>query len=249
MKKPVTRTPLPNHNLAVPFTEHVAEFRRRLIYILVAVVVGSCISYYFIDYILEFLLKPIATQQLYYSSPLGAVNFTFEICIIVGIIFSSPVWLYQVWSFMQPTVPNEWQRRFWWWMGVSTLLAVIGAAYGYFVSLPATLSISQYFQTEHLAPLLSANEYLSFVSRYILAFAVFFQIPLLVFFASLMGILDGKKLIKHQRHSFVACCVVGAVFTPTPDMINQLLLAGPLFILFELSVVGVLINEKKLKLK
>jgi sec-independent protein translocase protein TatC len=230
-----------------PFIEHIAEFRLRLIYIVIAITIGSIFSYIYRDYILSFLLKPLESKQLYYTSPLGALSFTFEICLVSGIILASPFWLYHFWMFLRPAIPDNWQQKFWLWIAISTTLALLGVLYGYFVSLPAALSISEYFQSTHLTPLLSATEYLSFVTKYILAFALFFQIPLIIFFASLMGVITSKKLIQHQRHAFIASCILGAVFTPTPDAINQLILALPLFTLYELSMLAVILSDAKHK--
>ena len=194
--------------------------------------------------ILAFLLWPLGQQRLYYGTPLGAMSFTFEICFLSGVVLASPVWLYHLWRFLSPAIPHQWQRRFWVWILASSLLVFLGAGYAYAVSLPATLLVSKYFQSENLTPLLSASEYLTFVTRYIMAFALFFQLPLFVVFASLTGIVTTKDLIGYQRQNLVASCVVGAVLTPTPDFINQLALAVPLFLLYEISLLGVVLSER-----
>lgn len=234
----------PATDTARPFLDHVGEIRHRVLYSVVAVAVTATLSYLYRDHILEFLLRPLDQQQLYYGTPLGAMSFTFELSLVVGIILAAPIWLYHLWSFLRPAVPHQWQTKFWLWVTASSLLALLGAAYGYGISLPATLSVSQYFQNESLTPLLSASEYLTFVTRYILAFALFFQLPLFVIFASLAGLVSTKNLIGYQRQSLVASCVVGAVLTPTPDFINQLMLAVPLFLLYEASLVCVVLKER-----
>lgn len=239
-----TTPDLPKH-----FTSHIAELQKRLIIAVISMVAGGVVSYTYRDQILGFLLKPLATQQLYYASPLGAMSFTFEICLIAGMLLSSPIWLYQLWSFFKPVIPHTWQEKFTLWVAISTALAFIGAGYGYFISLPAALAVSKYFQSQQLIPLLSAPEYLSFVSKYIFAFALFFQLPLIIFFTAIAGFVNSTTLIQHQRHSFLASVVVGAVFTPTPDFINQLALALPLFVLYELSLLAVILSERALKKK
>ena len=201
---------LPKH-----FSVHIAELQRRLIITVISMVAGGIISYTYREQILSFLLKPLATQQLYYASPLGAMSFTFEICLIAGMLLSSPVWLYQLWSFFKPVIPQAWQEKFVLWVSISTALAFIGAGYGYFISLPAALAVSHYFQSQQLLPLLSAPEYLSFVSKYIFAFALFFQLPLIIFFTAIAGFVNSQSLIIHQKHSFLACAVVGAILTLT----------------------------------
>lgn len=235
---------LPRLEIPRPFLEHVGELRQRLIYSLSTVAITASLSYFFRNQLIAFLLAPLGHQQLYYDSPLGAMSFTFEICMLVGLFGASPVWLYHLWNFLKPAVPHQWHQRFWIWITISSLLALLGAIYGYAVSLPATLLVSKYFQTDNLTPLLAASEYLSFVTKYILAFALFFQIPIIVFFISLAGFVTPATLISHQRHTFLASCVIGAVFTPTPDFINQLAMAVPLFVLYEISLVAILIQER-----
>lgn len=239
-KNPKRVTP----DLPKNFMTHVAELQQRLIIVVVSMVCGAVMSYVYRENILFFLLKPLSNQQLYYATPLGAMSFTFEISLIVGILFSSPIWLYQLWSFFKPVIPLIWQQKFSIWVFVSTLLAFLGASYGYFVSLPAALAVSQFFQTQQLLPLLSAPEYLSFITRYIFAFALFFQMPIIIFFTAVAGFVNSKNLIAHQKHALLACTIVAAVFTPTPDFINQLALAIPLFILYELSLVAVIFFPK-----
>ena len=236
--------PQPAHDSARPFIEHVGEIRQRLLYSVATIGLTAGLSYFYRQQILAFLLRPLDQQRLYYGTPLGAMSFTFEICFLSGVMLASPVWLYHLWRFLNPAIPAKWQARLWVWVLASFLLALLGAGYAYTVSLPATLLVSKYFQSENLTPLLSASEYLTFVTRYILAFALFFQLPLFVIFASLAGLVTVKNLIGHQRHSLVASCVVGAVLTPTPDFINQLALAIPLFLLYEISLLGVVLSER-----
>lgn len=234
----------PTTDTAYPFLDHVGEVRRRVLYSVAAIGIAATLSYHFRDPILAFLLRPLGQQQLYYATPLGAMSFTFELCLLVGIMLASPIWLYHLWRFLRPAVTEQWQTNFRLWVTTSSLLAVLGAAYGYGISLPATLSVSRYFQSESLTPLLSASEYLTFVTRYILAFALFFQLPLFVIFASLAGLVTTRNLVGYQRQSLVASCVVGAVLTPTPDFINQLMLALPLFLLYEVSVVCMVVKAR-----
>ncbi|MCC6458004.1 MAG: twin-arginine translocase subunit TatC [Caldilineaceae bacterium] len=229
---------------AKPFVEHIDEIRRRLLYIVAAIGLTTGFSYFHRNQLIAFLLWPIGKEKLYYGTPVGAMSFTFEICFLSGVMLASPVSLYHLWRFLEPAVPGKFQPQLSIWILASTLLALLGAAYGYAVSLPATLLVSEYFQNENLTPLLSASEYLTFVTRYILAFSLFFQLPLLILFTSLTGIVTRKDLIGYQRHSLVASCVVGAVLTPTPDLINQLLLAIPLFLLYEISLLGVVLSER-----
>lgn len=244
MTQPKSNPPKAAIDTTRPFLEHVGEIRQRVLWSVITVAITATASYLYREQILSFLLRPLGQQQLYYGTPLGAMSFTFEISFLVGVLVASPVWLYHLWSFLRPAVPSKWQTKFWVWVTASTLLALLGAAYGYGISLPATLSVSEYFQSDNLTPLLSASEYLTFVTRYILAFALFFQLPLFVMFASLAGLVTTQKLVGFQRQSFVASCVAGAVLTPTPDFINQLALAVPLFLLYEVSLVCVVVSER-----
>src|SRR4051794_35297152 len=110
---------LPKLEISRPFLEHVGELRQRLIYSLVTIAITATLSYFFRNQLISFLLVPLGHQQLYYATPLGAMSFTFEICMLVGIILASPVWLYQLWNFLKPAIPQPWHKRFWIWIAIS----------------------------------------------------------------------------------------------------------------------------------
>lgn len=233
-----------NPDKPILFHEHIAEFRRNLIIGTISILFASICSYFFHKELIKFFLKPLGDQHLYYDTPLGGMSFTFEMSLMTGLIISSPIWLFQIWSFIKPAIPIYWQKKIWIWVIVSSFLLLLGAIYGYFVSLPAALLVSKYFQSDELLPLISASEYFKFVIHYIISFSLFFQIPLIIFFCFLAGFVSSKQLLNFQRHVFLFCTIIGAIVTPTPDFINQLALTIPLFLLYELGVSMVIFQEK-----
>lgn len=228
-----------------PFIEHVQEFRRRLVWSCLALLVGGSVGYYLYEWLLDLIQKPIG-QTLYYTSPTGGFNFAFKICIVFGLVFALPVISYHIFKFLEPVSKKESRLSIVAFVLWSVDLAYAGMLFGYFVSLPAALHFLTQFGGESIQSLITADEYFSFALAYIAGFALLFQLPLIVLFLNRITPLKPSGMIKAQKFIILGSFIVAAILTPTPDPLNQLIMALPIVVLYQLSIVLVwFLNRKK----
>lgn len=168
-----------------------------------------------------------------------------KLALIGAIFLSLPYLLYQVWSFFRPVLPEREQRL----AAPAILLAVglfyIGAAFAYFVVFPAAFKFFLSFETATLKPMIAIREYISLIMVLMLAFGIVFETPIIVVGLGLLGILDSTALKKGRRYFIVLAFIVGAILTPTPDPLNQSLMAGPMILLYEIGIRILMIMEKR----
>lgn len=223
--------------------DHVGELRKRTLWSVLALVIGGVLGYRFQDEIISFLVKPLG-QQLFYSSPTGGLDFLVKICLFFGFLLAIPVIVYNLFKFIEPAIPSHVSYKMWKILLVSVVLALMGASFAYFVSLPSALYFLSNFNNEQVTSLISAQEYFNFVILYIGGFAALFQMPLLFHFANKITPLQPKKLIKKQRLVILGSFIIAAILTPTPDPFNQTLMAAPIIALYQTSV-GVVWKENQ----
>lgn len=226
-------TQLPNST----FIEHVRELQSRLFSIVLAFVIFAAIAYPFFDRIVEVLLAPLGKdQQLVYLTPGGAFGFIIMVCVYAGIIGALPVIIFHVYRFLMPAVRIVYLRSALKFTVASVVLAVMGIVFAYYVSLPASLYFLTGFNLYHINPMLTIDSYFSFVMTYLLAGALLFQLPLIMLIINGVTPLTPRKLMGYQRHMIVGSFVVAAVISPTPDALNQTLLASPLVVMYQLGI-------------
>lgn len=220
--------------------EHLAELRRRLIRGLLAVVVGCLAAWNVAGDILTFLLKPVlkllpSGQGLIYTGLQDGFVITIKTSLWAGLMASSPFWMYQLWAFVAPALYAREKKQAASLAALSATLMLAGAAFAYYLAFPLAFKFFINFSTDNLQPLLAVDRYCSLAMSLILAFALAFQLPLVLMFLGRLGLVDAALLRRHRRYSILGAFIVGAVLTP-PDVISQCLLAGALLILYELSI-------------
>lgn len=233
------------------FLDHIDELRRRIIYSLIGIVVGCSLVGLKLNFVVEEILLRPAQQtgiKLQNLQPFGQPFLYFKVLIIGGIIISMPFILYQLWKFIAPGLyPNErkWARMITFW---TSICFFAGSTFAYFVMIPFMLNFSAYFGTKEIENRFDVNHYFGFVTMMILASGIIFEMPMLSYVFSRFGLVTSKLMRKYRRHSIIVILIISAVLTPTPDPINQLIFASPLFILFEISIiVAKLVERKKLE--
>jgi sec-independent protein translocase protein TatC len=230
------------------FLEHIDELRKRIIIALVGVVVGCIIVGVKLDFVVEqILLRPAIASgvKLQNLQPFGQPFLYFKVLLIGGLIIALPFVLYQLWKFVAPGLyPNEKK-----WVRLVTLFTslcfFIGAGFAYFVMIPFMLNFSAFFGTKIIENKFDVNHYFGFVTMMLLASGLVFEMPMISFVLSRFGILTSKFMRKYRRHSIVLILIAAAILTPTPDPINQLIFAFPLFILYEISIIVAKASERK----
>ena len=239
----------------MPFTQHLEELRRRLIICFIAVAVGFLISYFFKERIFEWLMKPLLqvlpkgdSQKLIYTAPHEAFVTYLKVAFIAGTGLASPVILFQLWRFIAPGLYQNEKRYLLPVVFFSTLFFVGGALFGYFIVFPFGFQFFVSFANEFITPMISTREFTSFATRLLLAFGLVFEMPVFAFFLARLGLLSAQFMKKQRKYAILLIFIGAAVLTP-PDVISQMLMALPLLVLYEISVIIVTIFGKKEKVE
>lgn len=222
---------------------HVDELRRRGLYCIVALTLGGLVGYRFQNEIIAWLVKPLG-QQLFYTSPTGGFDFLIKICLFFGFLLAIPVIIYNIIRFLAPAVPKRVSYSTSKILIISIILALCGVAFAYFISLPSALYFLNNFTNDQVQSLISAQEYFNFVMIYLAGFAVLFQMPLIFAFVNKITPLKPQSLIKKQRLVILVSFIIAAILTPTPDPMNQTLMAIPIIGLYQTSI-GVVWQDNK----
>jgi len=224
------------------FLDHLEELRGRIIKSLFSIIVFSIVAYVFSERLLEFITGPI--PEVYFMAPTEAFSTRIKISLIAGIIISVPVIFYHVWRFIAPGLFQKEIKMVLPFVLASTIFFLIGAVFCFFLVLPLSIKFLLGFGTEKLKPMIQIKDYVSFVSYLILAFGAVFELPVVSYFLGKIGMITANTLRKGRRYAIAAILVLAAVITP-PDVFSQMMLAGPLYFLYEVSILVVKITGKK----
>lgn len=224
------------------FLDHLEELRGRIIKSLFSIIVFSIVAYVFSERLLEFITGPI--PEVYFMAPTEAFSTRIKISLIAGIIISVPVIFYHVWRFIAPGLFQKEIKMLLPFVLASTIFFLIGAVFCFFLVLPLSIKFLLGFGTEKLKPMIQIKDYVSFVSYLILAFGAVFELPVVSYFLGKIGMITANTLRKGRRYAIAAILVLAAVITP-PDVFSQMMLAGPLYFLYEVSIIVVKITGKK----
>jgi sec-independent protein translocase protein TatC len=233
----------------IPFTAHLEELRRRLIICFIAVAVGFALSYGFKERLFDILTQPLIAvmaegETLIYTG-LPEAFFTFlKVSFLTGLMLASPVIIYQFWMFVAPGLYDREKRLLIPIVLLSTIFFIGGALFGYFIVFPFGFEFFLGFATETIRPLPSMKEYLSFSAKLLLAFGLVFELPLVITFLAKLGIVTVPFLKKNRKYAILLFFVGAAILTP-PDVVTQVMMAVPLMVLYEISIIGARIFGKK----
>ncbi len=228
------------------FFEHLDELRKRIIISLIALLIGTLAACYYSAAALRILLQPVTSEihEFYFFSPAAAFMVKFKIALLLGFLAASPVIISQLWLFVSPGLHGKEKKLVIPLIGVTSALFLSGAFFCFTLVIPYIFKFLVGMQTEFLKPMISIESYMNFLFGMMLAFGISFNMPVFIIAFVLVGLLSVKTLNRYQRHIVVLIFILAAVLTPTPDISGQLMLAVPLVLLFELSIVGSWIIEK-----
>jgi len=235
----------------MPLTEHLRELRSRLIKSIVAFFIGTGVAFYFASQIFEILKEPVRRSypqvELVTLSPTEPLFILLKISIVFGFILSLPVILFQLWRFVEPALyPNE-KKLVLPLTLFSILLFLLGGAFSYFVALPMALRFLLGIGLSQLqaTPFLSVNLYISFLLKMIIGFGIAFELPVVIFLLQRAGIVSESQLKAFRKYFIVLAFVAGALIAP--DVTTQVIMAIPLIILYELSLLAGKLARRKQK--
>ncbi|WP_353892966.1 twin-arginine translocase subunit TatC [Proteinivorax hydrogeniformans] len=227
--------------------DHFAELRKRLIIIFISTIGAAALTYMHIDPIIGILLKPADNIEFIYVSPPELLLTYIRVSIILGVFFASPIILFQLWLFLSPALKKKEQRYLLLALFVGILLFIVGAVFAYFIIIPLTLDFFVRLSAGQIDAMFSIANYISFIKSLILAFALVFQLPLIIVLLSQLGLVTAKSLRKFRRYFLLIIIIVAALITP-PDIISQFLMAGPMIVLYEISIlISALIDRRRKK--
>ena len=230
-------------------TSHLQELRKRLILSFIAIGVGFIICYLFSDSLFDIMAKPLMKVMpvggtLIFISVAEAFFTYMKVGFIGGLILVSPFVLYQVWAFVAPGLYQHEKRYAIPFVLGGSFFFALGILFAYFVALPYGFRFLLGFATDFIKPLPSMKEYLSFSMKFLLAFGLVFEFPVVLVLLARIGVIDSKTLARHRKYAILLIFIFAAVMTP-PDLISQVLMALPLMGLYELSIILAKLFGKK----
>lgn len=222
--------------------EHIEELRKRVLFSIISVVLLSALSYIYAEKILGFLARYVKT--LVFISPQEAFLAYLKISLLSGLILSAPVILFNAFRFIWIALKRQEKRLFALYFFVGTLLFATGTLFSYYVALPAAMRFLLGFASDLVRPYISVSRYIAFSAFLILAFSVAFEMPLVIVLLTRLGLLNAPLLRKKRKYFIVLLFIIAAMLTP-PDVITQILLAIPLIVLYEVSILFARVAEKR----
>src|SRR2546423_11913628 len=228
---------------SMSFLDHLEELRRRLIYSIIGAAVGFFVCWGYAENIFALMQKPIMEalhrhgmpEKLVYLNPTEPFNLYLKIGFMAGIFVASPFILYQLWMFVSPGLYRNEKRYVVPFMVSTIALFTSGGYFGYKVVYPAALNFLINFGKQ-FQPMITIGEYTSLFLSIILGMGLIFEMPILVFFLSLMGIISAGFMLKNFRYSILVIFIIAAIVTPTTDILNMCIFAAPMIALYAVSI-------------
>lgn len=241
-----------NPQAQMALKEHLRELRNRLIKAAIALVIGMVLGFVvynpFMSYITEPLMEVAARQgqeaAVNYSSVGGPFNQMVQVALTLGVIISSPVWLFQIWAFIMPALQKKEKRYAYGFVAAAVPLFLAGCVMAVWV-LPAAVVALTSFTPSGGTNLIGADVYVTFFLQLILTFGIAFVVPVLLVGLNMVGILPGRLIVRSWRWVVVIVLLISAMAAPGPDMMTMFYLAVPLLLLFFLAVVICLLLDRR----
>ena len=248
---PVAKAPKPDPQAEMSFIDHLAELRMRILKGLIGIAVGVVIAFIFSDFIIKnVLLGPVSKDFIVYkwlgidaiditlqSRKLPGQFFTFwGTLFMVGIIMGAPIFFHQIWKFVTPALESTEKHKTQFVVFFISFLFLVGVSFGYFILTPFALQFFSHFQISELVRNdFDINEYFSSLTMWVLSTGIIFQLPMVSYFLSRIGLLTPEFMRAYRKHAIVVFFILGAFLTP-PDPISQVMVAVPLILLYEISI-------------
>jgi sec-independent protein translocase protein TatC len=231
-----------DHELS--FLDHLDDLRRVLIHSLIAMGIGSVVCWFWSAQLLDLLVRPLRETGVYFTAPNEAFVIRLKLAGMAGLFLVLPIILWKVYGFILPGLYDRERKMVTPLLVATTLLFYAGASFSFVVVSPAVVTFLLSFGTAIMEPLISIGPYFDFVSRLSLAFGLVFELPVLVFFLSIIGVVDPRMLLRTWRYALLVIVVCAAVLTP-PDIFSQLAMAIPVSLLYIISVLVAMVATRR----
>lgn len=215
-------------------TDHLAELRSRLIICLSVLIIATLSVYANIKKISEIIIEPV--ESLVFISPLELFISYIKLSLICGCLLASPIILYHIWKFTAKALTHREKKYIYIYVPFSFMLFLAGASFAYFLVVPAGIKMLLGLKTPNITPMISVAKYISFLGLMVFTFSIVFQLPLVILFLTSIKLLSPQILRKKRKYAYLFTFIIAAILTP-PDVFTQVILACPLILLYELSII------------
>jgi sec-independent protein translocase protein TatC len=250
-KAPADGTPAPEGEVRASFFDHLNELRIRLVRALIGVAVGVGVAGWFSDYIFRFIMQPVLAslpegqRALNYTSYLEPFLVYLKVALYGGLFLAAPWVLYQLWLFIAPGLYKREKKLVIPFVASGTLLFYCGVVFTYYLVMPYAFPALASIAGPDMKPLLTMREQLTLVLAMMLGFGIVFEIPVIIAFLAMIGVVTPEFLAKYRRHAIIVNVILAAIITPTGDPFNLAIMAIPMIVFYEVGILVARVVGKK----
>lgn len=241
-------TEIDNTDPNMSLVEHLSELRFRLTRAAIGIFLGMCLCWGFSEKIFDVIRKPIQPYLpnggLVFTSPIDKFMAHIKIAFVVGLVVAAPYWLYQLWKFISPALYRNEKKYAGGFILFGTFQFVLGVAFSYFVVLPMAFKFLMHFGGDTDKPMITIDQYLGFFTQTAIVFGLTFEMPVIITFLGLIGLVSQRFLKEKRKYAIVIIAAVSGIAAP-PDALSMILLMIPLWIMYDISVFIVGFFEKR----
>lgn len=245
----------------MPLADHLRELRNRLLIAVLAVIVITSVTAFFYKELIDFLIRPILGSvgcssggpkqvngrpcaEMTVNGLVGPFSIALKVSLMAGVVFSTPVWLYQLWAFLAPGLHKHEKKYALSFVGAGVPLFLVGATLAYLL-MPQTAAVLLGFTPDNTTNLLPVDDYLNIVTRMVIVFGLAFELPLLLVLLNFTGVLTAKRLASWWRAMVMGITIFAAVATPTGDPLTMITLAAPIVLLYFFALGICMVNDRR----
>ena len=227
----------PRDEARMTLIEHLEEFRSRLFRVAVAFVLATIATWLFRAQIFAWLLEPAGLERLTFMGPAQGLMTDVKLSLFAAFLVTIPVVIYHAWMFVAPAVGEVGRAFTYVIVTLSSLLFLAGVAFGYYAILPVGLQFLLEYESDRFEALPTADTYLPFITRTLLAAGIVFELPAATYVGAKLGLITAPTLRRFRKHALIVNAVLAAALTPSPDPFSMVLMAVPLAVMYELSII------------
>ena len=218
--------------------EHLEELRRSLVISIVAIVIAAVGSFYFSEQILSIIISPLKSlnENLIVTGVTEAFFVKLKLSFLAGFIIAFPVVVWAIWRFVKPALYPHERKYIYWLFPITIILFTVGVLFAYFGILRLVLNFFIHIAGSNLETMFKVDQYVSFVMAFTIPFGLVFELPVVVFFLSKLGIVSHEMLARNRKYALLGIVILAAALTPGPDPVSQMFMAIPTYLLYEVSV-------------
>ena len=227
----------PRDEARMTLIEHLEELRSRIFRVGIAFIVVAVVAGFFVDDIFYWLLEPSGLSDLNFMGPAQALLTDVKLVLFSAFLLTLPILFYQAWMFVAPAVGEMGRVTTYIVVTLSSALFLVGVAFGYYVVLPIGLQFLLGYAPDRYNEVITADFYLPFVTRFLLAFGIVFELPAAAYVGAKLGLVTAALLRRYRRHALVVNAILAAALTPGQDPFSMILMALPMVLMYEASII------------